>query len=304
MSEKHRLVGFSPPHGKGSKIDRWTIVRLLAALVLFGAAYFKLNELAVARRPNLFTLEPAKFFLSFAVAYELLFAVWLVLGRARRASQVATGVLFGVFAIVSFSKGVSGAESCGCFGNLKVDPWMTFSLDLLFATLALYEARIKQKFTVKLIRASFLLSVLMALSGMIALSAGCFFPKRELVRLHANSAMLSRGSAIQIVPSDWLGYKCPLLDYCDKCEELRKGKWLVLLYNPGCSSCHSSFQTLTLEARKSGANLAVLSIVSDVSTEGFHEAQYSGRLSPFYDWWVETPISFHLYDSVVKDASK
>ena len=54
MSEKHRLVGFSPPHGKGSKIDRWTIVRLLAALVLFGAAYFKLDELALARRPTAF----------------------------------------------------------------------------------------------------------------------------------------------------------------------------------------------------------------------------------------------------------
>jgi hypothetical protein len=64
-------------------------------------------------------------FLILMVEFELAMGIWLVSGLFKKLAWLA-----GVFAFVGFSgvtlyKGLTGAESCGCFGSVHVNSWIT-----------------------------------------------------------------------------------------------------------------------------------------------------------------------------------
>jgi hypothetical protein len=61
---------------------------------------------------------------------ETLLAVWLLVGPVTSHLWYVTTLVFSVFAITSAYLGLSGAPSCGCFGELTVNPWLAFSLDV------------------------------------------------------------------------------------------------------------------------------------------------------------------------------
>lgn len=60
---------------------------------------------------------------------ELLMGLWLISGfEARKAWRVALVLFLGLSAI-SLYQGLTGQASCGCFGKVQVNPWITFSVD-------------------------------------------------------------------------------------------------------------------------------------------------------------------------------
>lgn len=300
MSEKSKRVSFSTFSGKKWKFDSWLVVRLLAATILFIAAWLKVEEIWQTGE-NTSSFFGSTFFESFVVAFESLAALWLVMGRARRVTQLATCLLFALLAVVSFYKGVSGSESCGCFGKVTVNPWATFSLDMFFTFGAWSSIRTKKTIPLDFVKAVLLLTLCATVAGTVALATERNVSKREFVRLGVNNNHPARNAIVQLVPSDWIGYKCPLLDYCDVGNELLTGEWLILLYRPGCSACLSSFQKLQREAENSGKEVAVLCVEPRNSSHDFQEAHCSGMLSSDYDWFVETPASFFLKDGVVHE---
>lgn len=66
-----------------------------------------------------------------AIAVELLFGLWLMLGLFPRLTRcVALGCFFGFLNIALF-KALEGAASCSCFGNVPLTPWIAFTIDVV-----------------------------------------------------------------------------------------------------------------------------------------------------------------------------
>jgi len=104
-------------------------LRVMLGLLLLGAAAFKAYSLWND------TAQPVGIFSSLriqiaVIQIEALLGLWLLSGLN---SQVARWVALGWFLCLgaaSLYLGIEGESSCGCFGRLKVNPWLTVALDL------------------------------------------------------------------------------------------------------------------------------------------------------------------------------
>lgn len=76
-----------------------------------------------------FLLNP---FVQFGVIQiEFLLGGWLVSGFRPSGSVVLASLVFATFAVVSFFFGVTGQSSCGCFGQVDINPWFVFTFDVV-----------------------------------------------------------------------------------------------------------------------------------------------------------------------------
>jgi len=99
-------------------------------LLLLTAAVLKGHELLTVPVANggLWMWRP---FLIFQVEFELALGFWLLSGVFKRLAWLATLLCFGLFCCVTLYKALTGAASCGCFGTVHVNPWLTLlAIDL------------------------------------------------------------------------------------------------------------------------------------------------------------------------------
>jgi len=103
-------------------------LRVVLGLVLLVAAGLKGHELALdpLTEDSFLASPPLQIA---AIEVEILLGLWLLSGLARRAAWVAALGFFGVMAGVSLYMALAGQTSCGCFGRLTVNPWLTFAFD-------------------------------------------------------------------------------------------------------------------------------------------------------------------------------
>ncbi|MDR0704009.1 MAG: hypothetical protein LBF88_03390 [Planctomycetaceae bacterium] len=107
----------------------WMIVRFFVAAVLLIAAGLKAYQLATM--PDLEnSFFEARWFQIILVECEIALALILLFGIVPKISWLVTTILFMIFSIVSLAKGLSGAESCGCWGAMQVSPYFTMVLDI------------------------------------------------------------------------------------------------------------------------------------------------------------------------------
>jgi hypothetical protein len=119
------------------------IVMTLAGLLLIVATVLKFQEMLSICIPSwqvnkLGFWESYEFFL-IQIPLEFALGVWLVSGLFRKAAWSAGLVCYLGFIGVTLTKAITGAESCGCFGQIHVNPWITLAaidvpLFLLLAT--------------------------------------------------------------------------------------------------------------------------------------------------------------------------
>lgn len=86
--------------------------------------------------------ESYEFFL-IQIPLEFALGVWMVSGLFRKAAWLVGTLAYFGFIFATLSKILTGAESCGCFGQVHVDPWITlFAIDIpFFLLLALFWPR-------------------------------------------------------------------------------------------------------------------------------------------------------------------
>lgn len=102
-----------------------TVLKALGVL-LISAALLKGHQLMtepVANR-DIWSYRP---FLIFQVESELALGIWLLSRLFRRLAWLVAGFLFGLFCCFTFYKALTGAASCGCFGKVHVNPWITLA---------------------------------------------------------------------------------------------------------------------------------------------------------------------------------
>jgi len=104
------------------RINRFVMV--IAGLLLVVAAVLKSRQLLTTPIITEGFWESWLFFMV-QVPLEFGLGIWLLSGLFRKAAWLLATISFGLFVCVTFYKGISGAESCGCFGNVHVNPWIT-----------------------------------------------------------------------------------------------------------------------------------------------------------------------------------
>jgi hypothetical protein len=65
-----------------------------------------------------------------SIELEITLGVWLLSGWFQRGAWLGALGFFGVLAGVSLYLALIGQRSCGCFGRVPVNPWLTFTLDV------------------------------------------------------------------------------------------------------------------------------------------------------------------------------
>jgi thiol-disulfide isomerase/thioredoxin len=294
------------------------IVLKVLGLLLLTAAVLKGHELLTVPVANkgLWTWRP---FLIFQVEFELALGIWLLSGVFKRLAWLAALACFSLFSCVTLYKGLSGAASCGCFGRVHVNPWITLTAIDLPAVVSLSLFRPVSSFSPLL---SFLrrqesirdivksLLVPLAFSFRHVATAGF-----TLVVLGATTPILALNKPAVVTstyevldPNAWIGKGLPILEYIDISEQLLSGNWLVILYHHDCPDCQKAIPQYEQMARDLAGNEDFLRIAL-IEVPPYGQVTMSrdspcvfGRLADVKEWFVETPTAVLLVGMKVEYA--
>ena len=260
-------------------------------MLLLTAAVLKGHELLTVPVANkdLFSWRP---FLIFQVEFELAMAIWLLSGVFKRLAWLAALACFCLFCCVTLYKGLTGAASCGCFGRVHVNPWITLLAVDLPSVLSLALCRPERHDDI--IIASRMRVVVSLLSFLIVGVGG-----GSLLALFKPAYGLPAGGNTTIHrymlldPESWIGKPFALADYIDIGSGLKTGRWLLILHRQGCRECQklvSCRRDIATEVIQFDARLAFIAIPPYGKEIDEDNSMYSlGRLSPDRKWIVTTP---------------
>ena len=286
------------------------LTRVLVGLVLLGAAALKAHQLATSPVPGEGLLS-TRWLLTLWVEVEIVLGVWLVSGlAARRAWQAAVGC-FVVFAVVTFVKAVRGDASCGCFGRVDVNPWVTLVLDVA-ALAALVRFRPSPEETglspavrrrrLRMAAASGAAMGLAALIGSVVYAPATLSEEGQVV---------GDSRIVLLEPRKWVGAPCPLLKHTDVARPLAKGRWTVVLYHHDCPRCEERVPEFARRAREQASRMAKAKVAmielpphapAGRSLLPPETPCLTGKVDAGRDWFVATPTVLTLSEGVVIDA--
>lgn len=256
------------------------------------------------------------FVLRFSIAFELVVAGVMVLlpPLARWVGLVTLAafmpVLIGDLAL--------GASSCGCFGAVKVSPWVTLVTDVAFFLGLLFLGRREKR-----------LAFTPTLDTRRVLIAGCWtllvFAVAFAVPTGRNGAegetpgaeVAARGNLPKDgfylpVYQDWIGQKFVDLDIAgwisDLPGDLDLGPQYVVFYRKDCEHCHELME-LHFSAELPAPTLAVaVPERTGFPTENVQVFECGGcrtaELPSGVDWFLQTPVLVRLDGGVVECAAE
>lgn len=269
------------------------LLKVLGILLLTAAllkAYQLLNE--PTANNDIWTNRS---FLILTVEFELALGIWLLSGLFKKLAWLTTLVCFSLFSCITLYKGLSGADSCGCFGSVKVNPWITlFTVDIP-ACLALIIFRIKEGNL-------FIWPSLprFAITGLISLviltTAGCVLGFKKPAKSTSSYEVLE--------PQTWIGKELPILKYIDISDQLKKGSWLILFYHYDCPDCRKAIAKYEKILETDINNFIVRIAFIEVPPYGpklacQNQLYAIGKLNGLKEWFITTPATVLLKDGVV-----
>jgi thiol-disulfide isomerase/thioredoxin len=118
------------------------IVMAVAGAFLVAAAVLKSQQLLTEPIISKGFWESWEFFV-IQIPLELGLGIWLLCGLFRKTGWLLAAIAFGGFIGVTGYKAITGAASCGCFGTVHVNPWITLlAIDVpLFVLLLIFQPR-------------------------------------------------------------------------------------------------------------------------------------------------------------------
>ena len=241
-------------------------ILITLGLLLLTAAAFKGYQLLTEPVTNgdIWSYRP---YLVLVVECELALGLWLLSGLFPRAAWAAALVCFSFFSFVTLYKAVTGASSCGCFGSVHVDPWITLTLIDLPAVLALglfrpaslrlrrlllclrFRRRPLQTLIRQFLRPSPSASRFTATVTVIAGLLGLTTP---ILALNEPAAVTATYEVLD--PETWIGRALPILEHIDIAEQIQEGTWLVLFYHHDCPDCRRALPQYAQMARDLAGN--------------------------------------------------
>jgi hypothetical protein len=218
----------------------------------------------------------------------------------------AAVALFASFAGISLLRALAGLESCGCFGAIRVNPWVTLAIDVaILGGLWLGRRRFFAEAKASGLpptRGWIVACVVMAVGSLGMLTAN------RPERLMASTPLLDDEGLVILEPSEWIGKPFPLVPYLEPKVDLSAGRWIVVLYHHDCPKCHEALPEYERLARETGSSRADGILAVEVPPFGPKErvgstALKHARLSEAREWFVQAPVEISLVNGVVQGAS-
>src|SRR5205085_8622799 len=100
---------------------------------MIAAAVLKGHQLAYHGMPSDSLIRSVPSYVSLIVA-EFVFGAWLIAGLYSKTTRLIAMLVFFGFSQVALWQALTGQRSCGCLGQVGLNPWLAFSVD--FAILA------------------------------------------------------------------------------------------------------------------------------------------------------------------------
>jgi len=248
------------------------IVLKLLGVLLLTAAVLKGWQLLTEPMANK-DIWTNRAFLIFTVEFELALGIWLLSGIFKKFAWLATLACFSMFAVITLYKGISGAESCGCFGSVHVNPWITlFAIDIpSILALAIFRPKHESETHAELSNAlchsenhacscqeckchgtGYLMSLVRRCKDLYKKYTTPLPSLPRLVTAICVGSIILVGTACVLAfnepakitdgyevlePETWVGKELPIIEYIDIGSQLKKGNWLVLFYHYDCPDC-------------------------------------------------------------------
>jgi hypothetical protein len=291
------------------------VVQFFATTLLLVAAGLKARQLS-SQPLSGSGLFASRWFLISVVEMEIFFGLWLAIDlcyvrfmgntSAQGPTWLATLSLFSAFAFVALWKALSGQASCGCFGNVEVNPWYTTTLDVLIVLL-LISLRPRKRLIppwadlrLLLTRLGAVLAVWLIVGGAVGYATSSYTD----TTLSTLGEIVGDGKIVVLEPENWVGKRLPLLNFIDAPDALMEGKWLVLLYHHDCPKCREVIRNLHRTARKLAVSQVVLIELPPYG--GYPEPSFPSevkiihtQLRGAHEWFVESPAAVLLKRGIV-----
>ncbi|SRR5579875_1719375 len=287
----------------------YPLVSRLLSLLLLTTSLLKAHQ-----QVALFLLaprSPERWLSAGVVALEMSFGLWLLIGFHPRLTRWIAGTCFAIFLVVSLAKGLAGEASCGCFGAVSMNPWITAGIDGL-AVLALLLARPADRSS-SLVYPRRKQRLAFGLLGLLILGSGAWWiVDAQAARLDDTGELPGPGLMIVIDPQDWIGRRLPLLPHIDIGERLQSGDWLIVLYRRDCQPCHEQLPLLFTALRRIplGDERKALIALVEVPSNSLHSSFLGNerpdawvKLPTGPQWIVQTPLFLRLQDGVVRGVA-
>lgn len=247
------------------------------------------------------------------VDFELALGIWLLSGLFKKAAWLAALICFLVFSFITLYKVLIGAESCGCFGSVDVNPWVTlFAIDIpSVIALVLYRPVLSLKRKAESIRTLIqeFFTPLPSLSRFATTTCTTILILGVTTPILAFNEPAKITSSYEVLePDTWVGKELPILYHIDIGKQLRKGNWLVLLYHHDCPDCAAAIPKYEKIAGDFSGNEDFLQIaLIEVPPYGRgYELSSSkckfGKLDTNKKWFVATPVVVLMGDGKVLKA--
>ncbi len=281
------------------------IVMVVAGSVLIVASVLKIHQLLTEPIISKGFWESWLFFV-IQIPLELGLGIWLVCGLFRKAAWMLAVLAFGLFILVTLQKGLTGAESCGCFGRVKVNPWITFSaIDIpLFLALVIFRPKGLKLLPPPWPKAAHFFGV--AIPTFIA-----FAIIMPVLIFNKPPNKTEKYEVVQ--PAEWISQtrnheEWSMLKHIDIAGSLRKNLVIVVFYSSECDECHKAIPIYDQMSRDMAGNEEVLRFAfieippyalekdNIVPTD---TPALRGRLDSSKEWYMQTPLVVVVQDGVV-----
>lgn len=294
------MVVNNPPIALGIRFPfAWHAARLTVGVLLVASAFLKATSpLESALLESAY--EVPQWAVLLAVQAEIALGAALVWDAWPRQTRRATQAAFAMFAAFSAYRAISGAESCGCFGPIRVNPWWTLTLDAsVLAVLALARPESDHRGP----RATRLALVSYAAIGGLCLALAVLVAPSEA---HANPLLKDVGGMTLLEPEEWTGQPFPLGEFIEPSLQLITGEWVILLYHQDCPKCQAAipkYEALVQQHMLSTSPSVLLVEVPPYGPKHGVDSDNHVRLTDNREWFVQAPVEITLRDGVVVDAS-
>ena len=232
------------------------------------------------------------------IEFEILLTGWLISGIAQRPARAFAIITFVVFAVASLKMALEGQSSCGCFGLLKVNPWITLLIDLATITLlmkwqpaaAAAKAHKTRRWFVVILAGWMLLAAFMA-QGPSTLSI-------------SDLAGMDKSSGFVIVePEKWIGERLPLLPFIETDHQIASGPWLLVLVHHDCDMCQLLVSQLNAKDSTEPTKTLLVEVAPNNEPWAFENGSlFLARLNRQHEWFAKVPAMIEIDNGVVRNV--
>jgi hypothetical protein len=242
-------------------------------------------------------------------AAELLLGVLLICGVLGREVWISAVGLFLVFWVFALYRAIAGYETCGCFGQVEINPWWMVFLDsAVLAILLRYRSAYLKWPDGNERKASSILGAGAFGVGQ-AVTAVLLLAFAMPTAYRAAATVFGERPLVFLQPADWVDQQFPLSDHLSPKFDFSDGEWIVLLYHHDCSACVDILPDYELLARRITENRRAPNVLI-VEVPPLGEAiaplghAFRAQLSRDRQWIVQTPVEIRIDNGIVTSATQ